>query len=435
MLIRRHILAVLFTLPLVLSGCKIDTINYFPPKAAHVRIINAVPDATALNVTVDGTATWSSLGFEAITTYTDFTNETHNFSVKVAGLTSTLTQASYNLAGNGFYTLIAFGPVNTPSLILISDDTVTPTAGKLLLRVANVAAGGGAVDIYLTTPGAALDTLTPNISGIVYGASTGFIQVASGSLQLRITQSGTKNVIYDSGARTFSDNTATDAIVYTRSGGQLVNLALADINGAGKSVIVNSTMTELKVVNAAFQTGAVNQVLDGGAVVVSNLAYAAASGYNIIPPGPHTITFEATATPGATIASVAPTLAAAADTSVFVTGFAGALTAVVLHDQNFPPQSSNARLRIVNASPDAPALDVSVNGTRQPSALGFPLAFPGASSYLEQGSGTYALAFSNPATGVVVLTLSGVVFAAGQTSTIYLVGPVAQLASILTRDF
>ncbi|MEO7155922.1 MAG: DUF4397 domain-containing protein [Vicinamibacterales bacterium] len=439
MLNRRHFLTLLLALPLLLSGCRIETINYFPPKAAHVRFVNVVPNATALNVTVDGTATWSSQGFEAMTPYMDFTNETHNFTTTVAGATTTLTQANFNLAGNSFYTLIAFGPAHAAGLVLLSDDTVTPTAGKLLLRVANMSGSVGPIDIYLTTPGADLTNATPNIGGIFYGGATGFIQVSSGNQQLRITQSGTKNVVYDSGARNFSDNTATDAIVYTRTGGPLVNVALSDINGAGQNVIVNSTMTELKVVNAALQTGAVNQLLDG-TVLVPNLAYPTAFsgtgfpnvfGYNIISPGSHTITFEAAAAPGATIASVTTTLAAASDTTVFVTGFAGATTAVVLKDQNFSVINNDSRLRLVNASPDTPAVDVSLNDTKQVSAL----AFPTASGYLQQGGGAYKVTFTNPATGAVVLNLDGVVLGSGTNTTIYLVGAAGQFGSIVTRDY
>ena len=430
MLNRRQILAGLFALPLTLAGCEIDTINSFPTKAAHVRVVNAIPNAPSLDVKVDGATSWPALPFEGMTGYSDFSNQTHTFSVTVTGAISTLTQANFNLAGEASYTLIAFGPVEAPALLLLSDDTISPSSGRFLLRVANAAAGAATFDVYVTAPGAALDTLAPNLSSISYGGSTGFLQLSSGTLQLRLTQTGTKAVIYDSGARTWSDNTATDAIMYTRSGGQLVNLALADINGANQRVIVNSTLTDVKFVNAAFDTGAVNSLLDG-TVVNSNIAYAAALGYNIVAPGAHTISFEATATPGATVASVATTLAAATDTSVFIAGFAGAVRAIVLQDANFPAINANPRLRIVNASPDAPALDVLVNGTRQVSAL----AFPTASAYLSLSSGTYTLTFNNPSTGATVFTASGVALTSGQTSTLYLIGPAAQLSTLLTRDY
>jgi len=174
MLNRRQILAGLFALPLTLAGCEIDTINSFPTKAAHVRVVNAIPNASAVDVKVDGAATWPALPFEGMTAYSDFSNETHTFSVTVTGAISTLTQANFNLAGEAFYTLIAFGPVEAPALLLLSDATITPSAGRFLLRVANAAAGAATFDVYITAPGAALDTLAPNLSSISYGGSTGF---------------------------------------------------------------------------------------------------------------------------------------------------------------------------------------------------------------------------------------------------------------------
>src|SRR5437870_3288268 len=136
---RRQILAVLFALPLALAGCKIETINSFPTKAAHVRVVNALPNTAALNVSVDGGVAWPALPFEGMTAYNDFSNETHTFSVAAAGSISTLTQANFNLAGEASYTLIAFGTLEAPSLVLLSDDTIMPSSGRFLLRVANAA--------------------------------------------------------------------------------------------------------------------------------------------------------------------------------------------------------------------------------------------------------------------------------------------------------
>src|SRR5262249_30122596 len=159
--------------------------------------------------------------------------------------------------------LVAFGPVETPSLALVSDDTVTPTSGRFLVRVANLATGASPFDVYFTPPGTHLNTVSPTISSVSYGGSTGVIQLSSGKLQLRLTIAGTKTAIYDSGARNWPDNTATDAVAYTRNGGQLVNVAIADINGASQRVIANSTLAQIKIVNAAFQSGSINAFLDG----------------------------------------------------------------------------------------------------------------------------------------------------------------------------
>jgi hypothetical protein len=110
--------------------------------------------------------------------------------------------------------------------------------------------------------------------------------------------------------------------------------------------------------------GPVNQLL-GTTAIVSNLAYTSASSYNQVGQGPTTVNFEATATPGATIASTQATLGAGTDVSAFVTGLPGSQQAFVLNDLNLPPASGAVRLRFVNTSWNSNPLNVSVNNVAQ----------------------------------------------------------------------
>src|SRR5262245_32997702 len=112
MLNRRFVLALLLAMPIAVAGWKIKTINSFPQTPAHVRMVNAIADSGAMNGTVDGNPTWSSLAFESTTPYMDFNNtQFHVFNVSLVGSTSVLTSSTYNLAGTASYTLMAFGDV------------------------------------------------------------------------------------------------------------------------------------------------------------------------------------------------------------------------------------------------------------------------------------------------------------------------------------
>src|SRR5262245_12433042 len=237
---------------------------------------------------------------------------------------------------------MAFGDVEAPLLALMPDDTVAPSSGNFLMRVANVAFGAGFLDFYMTTPTAVLDNLSPNLAGIPYAVSTGFLQFTGGSYRIRFTESGTKTVVYDSGAQTFAAGATIDTIVYTRNGGLLCNVMVAYVTGSQQSMILNSTIATVKVFNAAYQTGSVNMYVDGATTpLVSNLAYPAASSYQFVPAGMRTLGFEATSTPGAIIATASPTLAGATDSTALLTGLAGAEQVVVLNDLNFPPLVGN----------------------------------------------------------------------------------------------
>src|SRR4029453_3554924 len=107
-----------------------------------------------------------------------------------------------------------------------------------------------------------------------------------------------------------------------------------------------------------------------GNITLANLPYASATNYQGVVTGQRTITVEASATPGATLLTTSPTLAAATDTSIALYGSAGALSSLILTDFNVPTLIAQARVRFVNVSPALAAVAVSSNNTLAASAVG-----------------------------------------------------------------
>jgi hypothetical protein len=429
-------LVVLFA-PLVLVGCKINSINYFPPTPAHIRVVNVLGTTTPINVAANGTTIWSNLPFEAMTGYQDFENTTTSFTVRLAGVNTDLVQQTYNPAGNQNYTLVIYGTTFAPSIGVMADVTQPPPSGKIALNLFNAAPTGDGVqlgtsylDVYLTPPGEVLDNVSPVFTYIQYTNTNVFGQFDAGTYQMRMTIAGTKTVVYDSGPRTFQGETATDVIIYQRTSQTLVNVLLNDSDGAGQQVVANSLLARLKLFNAAFETGAVNQLINGVAGV-TDLPYANASAYAVIPAGTETISFEASAAPGATIASVSNNFVPATDTSIFISGFAGATSAAVLNDTNSPPPGGFASVRFINASPNSAPFDVYANATLQVQGV----ANYTASKYvLIPADTTINLTFLDSATGAVVLTLANQGYISTQTTSVYVLGPSGALAGISTND-
>jgi hypothetical protein len=428
-------LAVLLLLPFVLSGCKIKSINYFPPTPAHFRVVNVLQTTAAVTVNLNSVTAWTNLPFEAMTGYQEIENATTTVSVFVAGFVSPLITQSYNPAGNQFYTLVIYGTLSAPSLAVMSDVTQPPPSGQFLLNVLQAAPVGNGttigtypMDVYLTPVGQLLDTTSPTFTGISYSNSNIVGQFPAGQYQLRMTNYATKTVIYDSGPLTFQEQTGTDVIIYSRGSSVLPNVLLDDSDGAGQQVVANNRLARVKVVNAAFQTGAVDQYLNGVPLNLA-VAYPTATLYKSIASGANTVTFEATAAPGATIATLAATFVPATDQSVFVAGFAGSTSAVALTDNNSPPPSGYANVRFVNASPDSPALDVYANDVLLATAVGTYTATAYAAL---SGGSTYTLVFKTA--GVSVLTLTNVSVAGTQTYSVYAVGPAGALVGLVTPD-
>ena len=422
---RRLLLGVVVALPLALAGCKINTINSFNASPAQIRVANVVPDAT-IAVSVDGTVDWAGVRFESVTGYQQFTADEHTFGVRIDGTSSDIFTSQFNVAGNQNYTLVPFGTIALPSMLVLPDVVSDTGNGQASVRFVLVAAGQLNVDIYVTAPDVVIDNINPTISYLGYGGSGGYTAFAAGTYRTRITVAGTKVVIYDSGAYPLLEHSVTNAIIYTRGSNSLVNVMLLDT--AGGTVFLNNTLSQVKALNASPGMGNVDLLVDG-ANRIPGIAFAAVSTYANIPASSTTFAFQASATPGAIVAQTANSLVAATDGTVLLLGFPGAQTAKLFTDNNLPPPVNYTKVRFINASPDAPTLDVLVNDVKVVTGL----ATGTASIYVPLPINTYTVKFVDPATGNVSSTLVGAVFSGG-VYTVYAVGPASTMQSIFSVD-
>jgi hypothetical protein len=397
--------------------------------SAQIRFMNALVDAGPINVSVGSNSVVSGLAFEGQTLYLGTDAGNQEFKVGIAGGTSTIIDTTFNLSGDTKYTYLVYGTASAPTSQLISDAIADPSSGLFQIRVTNAAFGSAGLDVYITTPGASLDTASPNISNITFNGSSTFTQLAPGALQVRLTLHNSKQVIYDAGTVTFANQVSYDLVVYTKGSSTLVNATFFNIDSAGNGVVVNNKLAQFKLVHAAPGTAAINAFVDG-AIALANIPYQGASSYETLSAGTHAVTVETVTAPGAVIASAQPPFASATDSSIVVTGSPGAQTAVVLSDSNLPGTTGSARVRFVNVATGLGAVDVLVNFAKRVSGLGTNAA----SSYLELTEDTYAINFDLAGTTTVVLTLPSVAVTAGRTYTLYLVGTSGQLAGVLTRD-
>src|SRR5262249_51411871 len=242
----------------------------------------------------------------------------------------------------------------------------------------NAAAGVGALDLYITAPGADLTNTAPTISNVAYGGVTAFVSVNTApNFEIRFTQVGTKTVIYDTAPRIFAEHSGTTIVAYSKGSGSLVNVALLNDDGAGSGVILDNLLARYKVINAS-QVGSPLNVFVDGSLQLSNVPYTGVSNYQQTASGAHTITVQSQSTPGANLLTLTPNLSSATDTSTALVGPAGALNGVLLTDDNQPPAAGSAGVRFVNTSADVASVDVYVNFSKQVSGL----AQNTASSYL-----------------------------------------------------
>ena len=194
-----------------------------------------------------------------------------------------------------------------------------------------------------------------------------------------------------------------------------------------RPTFLNNIFARLKGVNGGdVNVGPVNELLGTLAV---NIEHRLRHRVHLLqsPAGNTTVNFEASATPGAIMASAPASLGAAQDDSAFLVGTAGAQQAYVLQDQNVPPSSGADRLRFVNAMPGSNPVNVTIAGAAQAASV----AFPTASAYVPVASAAAVpITFTDATTGATVLAITpdlNVALSGFTTTpltiTIYLIGP------------
>lgn len=180
----------------------------------------------------------------------------------------------------------------------------------------------------------------------------------------------------------------------------------------------------VRVIHASPDAPAVDVFVDGQAAL-TNVSFYTASEYLELPAGAHKLAVApAGQGEGAAVITANPTLEAGKAYTVAAVGLLANIQAQIYNDDLTAPASGKAHVRVIHASPDAPAVAVKVaNGP----TLIDSLAFPNASQYLPVDAGTYDLQVTPAGANDVVLDLAGTQLQAG---TIYDVIAVGQLANI-----
>lgn len=175
----------------------------------------------------------------------------------------------------------------------------------------------------------------------------------------------------------------------------------------------------VRVVHASPDAPAVD-IWVNGAVAISNLAFKEATDYVPLAPGEYQI--QVTPAGGAAADAVIDatvTLEGNTDYTVAAIGQVANIEPLVMVDNNSAPAAGKAHVRVVHASPDAPAVDVAVaNGP----VLIENLAFGEAADYLPVDAATYDLQVRPTGTETSALDISGFMAEEGTVYTVFAVG-------------
>jgi len=182
--------------------------------STNIRVMNAIPDAPAISLTLDTTSVVTNLPFQGLTQYIGVDSGNREFKVSANGGASNAIDTTLGIAGNTNYTYIVYNPVASAAGLLLSDSTfATPNSGTFGFRVINVAAGVGLVDLYLAPPGTDINSTSPTVASVPVGGISAVTAPNAATLELRVTAAGTKQVIYDTPAQNFVNGSNYEAVI------------------------------------------------------------------------------------------------------------------------------------------------------------------------------------------------------------------------------
>jgi hypothetical protein len=192
-------------------------------------------------------------------------------------------------------------------------------------------------------------------------------------------------------------------------------------------------MSYVRVVHASPDAPNVDVWADGNKVL-TDVAFGKYSDYLALPAGAHNFKVVATGTTSPAVIDVTPTLEAGKRYTVIAANKLASIQPLLLVDDLATPAAGKFHLRVVHASPDAPAVDVAVAGGP---VLVSNLAFPNNTEFAPIDAGTYTVEVRPAGTTNAVLTLSNLTLDAGKLYTVIatgLVGGSPALTAIAIAD-
>jgi hypothetical protein len=170
--------------------------------AATVRLVNA--SAGALDLAVGGSVSTAHANIgpgSSVACFAVADPTAPGLAVRQAGSTTDLSGFGPLLASGGRFTLLAYpGSTGGIQFATLATTNTAVLSGRSTLRVFDGSVGLGAVDVYVSAPGTALGT--PRVLGLTLGNATTALDVAAGATVVRLTNSGTVTVVFDSGTQT-----------------------------------------------------------------------------------------------------------------------------------------------------------------------------------------------------------------------------------------
>jgi hypothetical protein len=414
---------VMVAVSLIATGCGK---NAAKSEDASVRMINLAPESGSLSVLLNTeSSNWqSNVGYKQSTGFKSIANGSQRVRISNAG--GVIVDTSVGFSGQRKQMLVVYGGQSSVGVSVLQNDIAASSQGNSKLRVVSYAVGLAAFDVYMTTATEDYRTVEPKLRNV----TGGIYETPVGTYTVRLTSTGTKDLLFEMPARAFEDRKYYNLGLFNEGSGALPNAFFVTQDDDTAPTVLTSTVSRVRAINAQATNATVN-VRVGTTLAFTNIPFGGISSYTRTTAGDGSVAFTDT-TAGATLSAFSGTFAGGRDYSVFLApGLAGGpVTAFRTLDTTFPPSSGKARVRLVNAS-SAADLALALSFTPTTPAV----ATRAASNYIEVASGAGTpVTITQGTTATPVLSLTGTDLTAGLTYTFVVSGTPGALILTVRQD-
>ena len=236
-----------------------------------------------------------------------------------------------------------------------------------------------AIDFYITEPNVPLEFAVPILQNFELKDASDFFEMPKGEYQVRITLPWEMEPIYDSGTITLDGRSIITAAVVDAGGGfSPVSLVFLTNDKEEPVVQIPDTRSLLRVIHASPDAPIFLDIFVDDTEVFSNAHFMGASDYQEVRAGNRNIRVDEALNPVTLIAQTVGLLGGK-DYSLLLANFVQNIELVLLPDDRAAPKINRAKVRFIHASPDAPDIDVLIDGV----VVLANLPFKGVTDYLE----------------------------------------------------
>ena len=172
-------------------------------------------------------AVWHTVRALAISPYT----RAHTrFKFEPSGTSSVFLTQTLNFGSGTDTTQLSFNFSSSPQSLVLTDDNSAPPSGDAKLRLINVSPSLGPADVYIVSPGTDINTVSPTISNLAFGAASGYQNLTAGNYEVIYAFAGQKSIAIDGGSLAFSAGQIRSFVGLNGQSGGFTDAFLADVN-------------------------------------------------------------------------------------------------------------------------------------------------------------------------------------------------------------